>query len=167
MDNKTAHSIVNVILPVAFASSFIGIFFFTYATNIEKQIVVNNVKYTVEDLLENITTFASDDIKNLLADQVGQIELGDMTKADKEVAQKNHDLLIMAAKFIGVLLTVSLVTSYLLAEKYKLDFYDIIGKNLILLVGVAIVEYIILTYIIANYISANPNIVKKSILELN
>jgi len=38
-----SHVIVNVSLNVAFAACFIGLFFFTYAKDVEKTIVVNNV----------------------------------------------------------------------------------------------------------------------------
>ena len=46
--------IVNFLLSVSFAASFIGIFFFTYGKIVEKQIVVNNVNYTINDLSDFI-----------------------------------------------------------------------------------------------------------------
>ena len=37
---ETIHMIINVILSVAFAATFIACFFFTYAKNVEKEIVI-------------------------------------------------------------------------------------------------------------------------------
>ena len=63
MSDKPEHLIVNVILSVAFASSFIGIFFFTYGKEVEKNIIINNVQYTVDELLSFPSALLSDDIK--------------------------------------------------------------------------------------------------------
>jgi hypothetical protein len=160
------HFISNVILSVAFAATFIGIFFFTYAKNVEKDVVVNNVNYTVDSLLSGITVVLNDDVKNILSDQVSQVKLGDMSGADKEVDDNNSKLLIQSAQILGTLFVVSLVSTFIIAKYYDLDFTELIIQNLILLCGIGLTEFVFLKYIIANFISANPNIVKKKVLEM-
>jgi len=164
--SKIPHFISNVILSVAFASTFIGIFFFTYAKNVEKDVVVNNVNYTVDSLLSGITVLANDDAKKILAEQVSQVKLGDMSGADKEVNDNNSKLLVQSAKILGTILVVSLITTFIIAKIYDLDFTELIIQNLILLCGIGLTEFIFLKFIIANFISANPNIVKKKVLEM-
>lgn len=164
--SKIPHFISNVILSVAFAATFIGIFFFTYAKNVEKDVVVNNVNYTVDSLLSGITVLVNDNVKTILSNQVSQVKLGDMSGADKEVDENNKKLLIQSAQILGTILVVSLVSTFMIAKYYDLDFTELIIQNLILLCGIGLTEFVFLKYIIANFISANPNIVKKKVLEM-
>ena len=159
------HLIVNVILSVAFASSFIGAFFFTYGKEVEKSIIVNNVQYTVDELLGFPSALLSDDIKKKLITYLNDVKLSDMTVADKKVSDNNTQLLQKAGIILSILLVVSLVASFYISKKYNLNFPFILSQNLILLCGIGLVEFVFLKFIAGNYISANPNIVKKKILE--
>ena len=89
-----------------------------------------------------------------------------MSGADKEVDENNKKLLIQSAQILGTILVVSLVSTFMIAKYYDLDFTELIIQNLILLCGIGLTEFVFLKYIIANFISANPNIVKKKVLEM-
>lgn len=165
-ENKIPHLLINVILSVALASSFIGFFFFTYAKNIERKIVVNNVEYIVEDLTDTVMALLPENIKNLLKIKINDVKLGDMSKEDNDVKESNKKLLLKAGKVLSTLLVVSLLTAFIIAKMYNFDIMDILSKNLVLLSGIALVEFIFLTYIAANFISADPNVVRKKVLEV-
>ena len=160
------HTIINIALSVAFAASFIGFFFFTYAKNIERQIVINNVEFTINDLFDNIVSILPESLKGIIKEQISSIKLADMTKVDKEVAVQNHELLLSSAKVLGGLLIVVLIGTYWLASMYELNYHEIISQSILLLCCIAFVEYVFLTFIIQKYISANPNIVKYNLVKI-
>ena len=64
----TSLDIINTLLTISFTSSFIGIFFFTYVKNIEKDIIVNNIKYLVTDTISNYIHLLSPDDKKKIND---------------------------------------------------------------------------------------------------
>jgi len=159
------HLIVNVMLSVAFASSFIGLFFFTYGKDVEKNIVIANVEYIVDSLLSFPTSLLSDDTKQKVKTYLTNVKLGDMTQADETVSNNNNDLVRTAAILLSSMLVTIIVITYIISKKYELNFPEIIGQNLILLCGIALVEFVFLKFVARNFISANPNVVKKKLLD--
>lgn len=159
------HLIVNVILAVALASSFIALFFFTYGKEVEKNIVIGNVEYIVDDLLSFPTSLLPDEAKYKLITYLDNVKLSDMTQSDQNVTNNNNELLKISGITLGSMLIISIIIAYIISKKYELDFPFTISQNLILLCGIALVEFIFLKYVLTNFISANPNIVKKKLLE--
>ncbi len=158
------HFGVNVILSVALASSFIGFFFFTYGKIIEKEIVVKNVDYTINEFTDLIKNFTSPNIRFELIKEINNIKLPNMDKEDEEVKLNNKKLLVKSGKYLGMLFAVSLLIVIAICYIYNLNFVEILSQNLILLCGIALVEFLFLRFVIAKYISADPNVVKKQIL---
>jgi hypothetical protein len=157
---------VKVMLSIGLASSFIGFFFFTYGKIIEKEIVINNVKYTIDNLGDFILSISTPEIKTELYKHINEVTLPNMDIADENVRDDNNKLLKKSFKYLGTLLLVSLIVSYIICIKYELDFIEIITQNIVLLCGIGLVEFLFLRLVIANYISANPNIVKRRVLQL-
>jgi hypothetical protein len=151
------HTILNISLNVAFAACFIGLFFFTYAKNIEKQIVVNNVEYLVNDLFANTVGLMPNPVKTVMGIGLKNITLPNMKAQDEAVNKNNSDLLKLASITLGSLLIITLVGCYYLSEHYQLNLSDAIYHNLILLVCIGITEFIFLILIAQNYISVDPN----------
>jgi hypothetical protein len=153
---------VNTSMLVAFAVCFIGIFFFTYAKDVEKDIVVNNVRYLIDTLIPNLNLLPQSSY-NILKNNVNNIKLANMDKEDAEVTNANNELLKKSAKVLGIVLVLSLAFSYYMCNKYNLDFNDLLYHNLILVGCVALVEFMFLNLIAKNYISADPNIVARNL----
>jgi hypothetical protein len=153
---------VNTSMLVAFAVCFIGIFFFTYAKDIEKDIVVNNVRYLIDTLTPNLKLLPQP-VYNILKNNVNNIKLANMDKEDAEVTNANNELLKKSAKVLGIVLVLSLAFSYYMCNKYNLDFNDLLYHNLILVGCVALVEFMFLNLIAKNYISADPNIIARNL----
>jgi len=158
--------IVNFLLSISFAASFIGIFFFTYGKIVEKQIVIDNVNYTINDLSDFILSLSSSTIKTKLSAQINQVVLPEMNIADNIVENENNILLKQSAKYLGTLLVVSLVISYYICKTYDIDFNELLIQNLILLCGIGLVEFLFLTFVISKYVAANPNLIIKKVLQL-
>ena len=160
------HTIVNVSLNVAFAACFIGFFFFTYAKEVEKHIVVNNVEYTVNDLLGNGVEMLPDMVRGIIGAKIKSTKLPNMDAADKKIEDANNELLKLSAMVLGGLLIIVLIGTKYISDANNINYEDAIYHNLILLVCIGITEFIFLKGIAENYISANPNIVMYNIVKL-
>ena len=84
-----ASTTVGILMSVALIAAFLGVFFFTYAKTVERKIVVDNVRYTVKDLTENLNIFIPDETGKNIEKQLSEIKLGDMSVIDKEVEERN------------------------------------------------------------------------------
>ena len=87
--------ISNVILSVIFSASFICIFFFTYAKNVEKEVVINNLTYLVNSLLSSpISLFKNFSIYNYANNQLSELKpTNDDLVADSKVIKINNDFM--------------------------------------------------------------------------
>ena len=166
--------ICNVILSVIFAASFICIFFFTYVKDVERQIVLDNLKYVVSTLLstpiELLKSAGLYDI-NKLSELIPTTE--DDYNADKTVMDNNNKLMKKSYTYIGILLGVGLFIVLLLSiYKHGLHnkkaglmyFFMLILKNLLMVSGIGIAELIFLISIGANYKVCDNNVIIKGIL---
>jgi hypothetical protein len=157
--------IINFLVATCFATSFIAFFFFTYAKNVERQIVVDNVNYLIDDLTSNLISFTNDDTKEVLISQINSINLGDMSEEDKKVEESNKKLLTQSFKLFGTLLIINLTLAYIIARFYEINFEQILISNIMLLFAIALTEYFFLDYIIIHYISVDPNRIKGAIFD--
>ena len=165
--------ICNVILSVCFAASFICIFFFTYAKDVERQVVLDNLKYIINSLLstpiEILKNYSLYDTNKL--SQLKPTE--DDLKEDEKVIESNNKLLITSFTFIGILLLIGLLTVFgLIMYKHRNEemevgmkhFGILILKNLFMTTGIGITEFIFLNTIGANFKAADGNVIIKQIL---
>ena len=163
--NHLQEGITTIILSVTFVSIFLGIFFFTYAKNVEKEIVMNNVNYLVNDLIGNLKDIIPPAGQTQLKQKMNEVKLPDMSKEDEQVETNNKALLKRAAGVLGLIGFIGIFSAYKLSKKYNLSFQTLVVKNLILLVGIAIVEIGFINLVAKQYISINPNQIKKAIIQ--
>jgi hypothetical protein len=168
----------NVILSVTFISVFIGIFFFTYGKTVEKEIVLNNLTYTIDGLTSTFSLLPhriNQEIKN----KIKNIKLPNMDDEDEKTNKANIKLRNNAAMLLGGCFILCLIISFILAKyifkndnenenKNFLNFFtnEFIFPNLILLLGIAITEFLFLNCVIRSFIAADLNIIYKSVIEL-
>jgi len=164
IESHKVYLILNIIISVALASSFIAFFFFTYAKNVEKLIVVKNVKYVINDLLDNIVPLIPKSLKDQIIEQIDQIKLPDMTEADTNVENENNKLLVRSKQLYGKVLIGTIILTLIISYIYKFNIIEIVVSNLILLGGIALTEYLFLNDVIANHISADPNTIKHKVI---
>ena len=163
--SKYSKFLVNFLLATSFAASFISFFFFTYAKNVEKTIVVNNVEYTINSLLSDFLQMVPDSLKKLLKIQINNVDFDNLKEEDQKTDDNNNKLLDFCIKLYGTILVVCIVSAYLIARFSNVNFEDILISNLILLVAIAATEYFFLNNIIAKFISADPNKVKYAMVQ--
>lgn len=158
---KIESQIANILLNVTFISTFIGIFFFTYAKNIEHNVVKSQSEFIADSLAQDISLI----IDKSTAQSIAQnIQIPDESKADEEVAAKNSALESVSYGILAKIAIGGIVIVYLISRYFKLNFFELLKTNLIILFFVGITEYIFLTYISQNFISVDPNYIKYLIL---
>jgi hypothetical protein len=158
----TPNGICNILVALTIFSAFLSIFYFTYASYIENQILNNQIKILIDNLTYNIKDF-NIDTKYLLK-IINQTKLPDLTKEDNEVTNTNSQLIKKALLIFGVFSLISLIIIVIISYIYKLNIKEILKNNFILLIFVAITEIFFLNVIAKSYRSLDPNIVKKNFI---
>lgn len=155
---------INVIISVLFISLFIGVFFFTYGAYIEGLVVKNQMKFLSEDIGGYINLLGNDINKNI-KNKLLELPNIDLHEEDDKVKESNLKVMnnALIANIAFVVSTIFIV--YYLNKSAKLNIKDVIIKNFIILIFIAITEYAFLKYFGAHFISIDPNKVKYNVVE--
>jgi len=155
--------IINIIVNVLFVATFLGIFFFTYASKVEQQVVENQVDYLVSDFADDLKTLPSGYLAKI-KNQLSNIKRPDLSAADAQVDTNNKAVLLSAIKVISIVFCLGMLGVFFAAKKWNLDLYEIIKRNLIILVFIGFTEFTFLTVFAKNFISVDPNYAKLTII---
>lgn len=157
--------ICNIIMSVAFIATFIGIFFFTYAKNIEQTIVKEQTENIVKDILGDYLILLPKEVKLPLGLLSSGISAPDLKAEDEKANTHNKALLKKAFMAIIVANLVAVGLIYHFYKKQPFDVMNMVKQNGLILVFVGLTEFVFLTYIGRYYVSADPNYVKYSIVK--
>lgn len=157
--------IANVLLSVVLMSAFLGIFFFTYAAHIEKNIVKNQSEQIVIDLTADLNAVLTPKQLSGLRDLVSSyIVTPNLSKEDMEINENNKLLTKKASLAIITFVVIGLTAVFLLSRMENFSLKDILIRNMIILFFVAMTEFCFLTYLAQNYITIDSNFVKYKII---
>jgi hypothetical protein len=154
----------NVLVGLTLFSIFLAVFYFTYASKIEQDILDIQVKNLINDLTSDMSALPND-INEQLRSIIRTMPVSDLSKEDEEVKNANNKLIgnTMVAFGSFTALTIIIVTIFLYL--YKVDIKDIIITNLIVLLFIAITEALFLNLIAKSYRSLDPNDIKLNIIK--
>jgi len=155
---------INVIISVLFISLFIGAFFFTYGAHIEGLVVKNQMKFLSEDIGGYINLLGNDINKNI-KNKLLELPNIDLREEDDKVKESNSKVMNTALIANIAFIVSSIFIVYYLNQSGNLNIKDIIIKNFIILIFIAITKYAFLTYFGADFISIDPNKVKYNVVE--
>lgn len=154
-----SHFIANTILHVVLISVFIGIFFFTYASKVEKEIVETRSIAIVQDLMKDYNALAPSSFTGKTISQ--NINTPDMSKDDAEVEYNNKLLIMKVIKVLSIGFTIGILVVISICIYFKIPLKPLIITNLVSLFFVALTEFSFLTFFAKNYITIDSNYVKK------
>lgn len=160
----SAESVANIILHVVLISSFIVVFFFTYAAKIEEKIIKEQVDIIVKDLTSDLSLLPNALLQKL-RNFVHEMKAPNMQKIDDIIRNKNKKLVDQVIKIIIGVVAGGLITVGVMAYYYKFSLKHLMFKNALSLLLIGVTEFLFLTYIGALYRSADPNFVKKLLVE--
>lgn len=160
----TPDLIADVIIQVTFIATFIGIFFFTYASKVEQEVVQNQMDFIVQDFTSDIVALTPPADLKTLQPALNALQPPDLSAQDQDIANSNSALLKKAIMILGIVLLVGTFTVYKISENYNLNFKEIVKTGLIVVAFVALTEFSFLTFVAKNYRSADPNVVKLALI---
>lgn len=160
-----AKSISNIVLQVTLIIIFISVFFLTYTTTIEKNIVTMETDYLIKNMSDDFNTVFTADEMSIMKSLISDIKHPDMTEADASVKQSNDVLIKQSINIMTYVAVIGFITTILIVVYYKVDVKQLFKQVFFGLLTVMAVEFIFLTYIAQNYISLDPNSVKLNIVQ--
>jgi hypothetical protein len=156
------HMIISILSSVGIVMMFLGVFFFTYASSVEEEIVKINANVIVEDLLDSIVPLLNKSTKiNILS----SLTYPDMQDADNHVLSNNNSVMSEAITKLGIISSVMITLSIGLAYYTKNNYLHIIGLNFIILIFIGLTEYTFLNMVVKKFIAADTNYVRYLILK--
>jgi ABC-type transport system involved in cytochrome bd biosynthesis fused ATPase/permease subunit len=155
------HMAINICMNIGLISLLLGIFFFTYAANVEEIIVKQNTRIGVINIMEAIAPLLNNNIKN---DVRNNIKIPDASVEDAEAKKANNVLMNDAFSKLLIVLDIGLTIGFILCIKYKHSFIKVLGLNLIIVTFVGLTEYTFLNFIPKNFISVDTNFIRFTIL---
>jgi hypothetical protein len=155
-----SEGIINVIVNVGFIATFISIFFFTYASGVEQEIVKSQAQIMMNDLFQTITPLLNDDAK----EKIMNYEVSDMSKEDADALDNNNKLINSGYSILIIVFIVTQVVGLALSIYFKHNYNHIIIGNVIVLIFVGLTEYTFLNVIGRSYMSVDTNFIRWKIL---
>ncbi len=157
-------NIANIILHIVIAASFIIIFFFTYGSYLEGQVVREQMNFIVDDLAGDLKNFLPD-VSNALKANISASNTTGPTEQDEIVAAKNKKLKMWAFIILAIGVVVCLAVVSGMAIYFKFPLKHIAISNTISIIAVGLTYLLFSKYYIAQYMTADPNFVKRKALE--
>ena len=159
-----SQEIASIIVSVLFVSTFICVFYFTYAVNVEDEVVDSQIDFIVKDLVNDLYIIP-EEYKSQLKMVIQTAKPTDMTSSDESVEKNNKEIFLNAIKIVSIGFAVGMILVYLSSLYFGFSMKDILIKNSIILVFIGLTEFTFLSVFGRNYISADPNFVKYTLID--
>lgn len=177
--NKIAEFSLHIIIAVTLFTVFVAGFFFLVASRIEVIAVESNTSRVISELMSDINNTLNDSEKDLIQNALNEhLVLPDMSKEDKDVEDKNRNLVINTFIVLGSIFAGCVVVVVAIWGLMKMragpsgekgihypDIKHIILENLILLGFVAAVEFLFMLTIGAHYQSIDSNHIRRNAMQ--
>ena len=162
--------IVNVVIQVLCIFIFLSIFFFTYASKVEGEIVQNQVTFLVNDIVGIHLDSLPNAIKQILLAKINniQVDTPENAQISQQIDASNSQIKMKTIKTLGTITTIVVVfviVCVVLKNKgkayfQKLNLPKILKEAGIIITAVALTEFSFLTYLGSKYTSIDPNGIK-------
>jgi hypothetical protein len=129
----------------------------------ERQIVMQNVDYLINDFFDGITSGLGDNYKKEIYNRLDNVKLEDMSQQDAAVIDNNNNLLKISIYILVGYLCGAVIISALIAKYKNINYFTIFFENFVLLLFIGLCEYVFLVFFGSKFISANTNFIKGKI----
>jgi hypothetical protein len=155
------HMAINISMNVGLIAALLGIFFFTYASTVEEEIVKGNAIIGVNNIMEAVSPLINNKNKKKI---LNNMELPDASEEDLHEKKKNDKLMYDAYGKLLVILDIGLTIGFIISVIYKHNFMKILGLNLLIVFLVGCTEFTFLNFIPLQYVSMDTNFIRHTIL---
>jgi len=156
---------ITIVTNVLFISLFLGLFFFTYAAYIEREVVKSQMEFLANNLSSSIKILGPD-ITNKFKDTLNNLPPLDLDHADSIVSSMNSSIkynAIIANLVFTIVVILGVYFLYSYSDK-SFSISHILIKNFTILIFVALTEFSFLTFFRSKFISLNPNSVNYNVI---
>ena len=146
-----------VLIQVTLIFIFITIFFFTYAKNKEKDVVINNINLLLDSMIPNdLVAILPTNYKKIIIDNLNSIK---SNRSDDNIVKENNKKVFRNAITI-LLIVLFLISILLFIYKKNVPLSSIFIQSFIIVFFVGLTEYIFLTFFASKFISVDPQLIK-------
>lgn len=161
-----ANVVIKILLNVVLISTFIGIFFFTYETKIEQDIVQIQSQEIIQDLAGDFKKVLPRDVMQNIYDNVSPRLIPPNLSDEDDYVKKTNKALIKKATIIMAAFSIVGISLLIVAAIiFKVNMKDIVIHSVATLIFVAIAEFIFLTFMVKHYKTIDANFVKYKVLQ--
>jgi len=147
-----SQEIAYIILSFIITATFISVFFFTYVSSVEADIIKSQISNVIEDFVNStnlvLTPTQKAEIGKVI---VNSLSVPDMSSQDAQAAQTNNKLLKKSAIVFGMLIGIGIVIIAVMWYIYRFSVWEILKYSLLILVLVAVTEILFVTFVTKNY----------------
>jgi type IV secretory pathway VirB2 component (pilin) len=164
--------VCTVLFQVVLVFSFLSIFYFTYAKNKEKDTVINNVNFLLNSFTSNSPLKIPQNVKDQIKQNASSSPTPESLKADRETEANNKSIfkktMKTLAKTLMVVLIIIMTCKYMEGKNsffVEIHMKKLLIQSVIILLFVALTEFLFLNYLGSKFISINPNKLKAVVLQ--
>lgn len=161
-----AKNVSSVVLQVTLIIIFISIFFLSYTTVIEKDIVVEESDALVDEMFGDLKLVISPQYLEVIRGSMTDLKPPDMREADAITAANNKVLVNNTLLIMFIVGIFGFGITAFISLRYNVDMAELSKEAIFGLLAVCIVEYVFLTFLAKNYRSLDPNRIKLHIVEI-
>ena len=171
MNDKTYETITYILLHIVVLAIFLTVFFFTYSVTVEKDIVVNQIDFLMDDIFGNFFKGIPQEDKDNITNQLNELMEGSdsaFEQQDEEVIENNNKIIKKSLIFLIIIVAVivSMITIVFIMKPWtNSNKKQYLIACVVTLLFVGITEVIFLLLIAKNYLSLDPNNLKENIVE--
>jgi len=171
-NNKTMNtkSITYIVFQFGLCIAFFSFLFFTWIKDIQKLILQSQIDRVFSDIGQDLVII---DTSNKIREQIYATlkntlvpQRNVLSDSDKSSEAMNQSVVIESASVIGVIVLVCIGVSIWLCRKYNIDYKDVLFDGLVCAIILSGVLIVFLYLVVKNYDLIDPNIVKKTILDV-
>lgn len=152
----------DLIIHVALIATFIIVFFFSYASMIEKKIVSDQTSEIIAIFTERMSAFLSDEQNAKVRSLLKTTDPPDLSAIDAQVAKSNSALELKATWSMIIYLGASLVLVSILYYYGSFNIRPLFIKNFFALGAIALVDFLFISFFARNYKPSDYSLVEKS-----
>jgi hypothetical protein len=166
MGNEIIEIITSIILQIVLVTTCITIFYFSYTTTVENEVVQIQIDNLMENFLGDISLILPDSQKVKLRTSISKATIPDMTEKDAAMEENNKNLVNKMIKMMSIVFGCGMVICLFLMWKFQLDWKYLCKESLLGLVAVIIIEFVFLKFFVKNYDSLDQNSIKLHIVNI-
>ena len=159
--------LLGILIQVLGIFIFLCIFFFTYASRIERDIVENQIDFILKDTLGIHTNLLPESVKVFLNNNLNQTTpIDTVNESNDAIKEKTKRILFIFTSVVAAIVGICIV----LARQGKPYFKDlklkrIIIEIIIIIIAIGLTEFGFLTFLAQDFISVDPNELKAHFFE--